>query len=93
MAGRAEQGTFDWTTTKAPTSPPRRPTLGSDDRHRWLKADEAAAYLGLPTRKALYAAVARGQVPVHRLGPRRLRFKRDELDHLLGQVRETGGVR
>ncbi len=63
------------------------------DRQRWLTADEATAYLGLPTRKALYAAVARGQIPAHRLGRRRLRFRLDELDNLLGQVREAGGVR
>jgi len=94
MAGRAEQGTFDWTPRTAPaTSPPPRPALGPADRHRWLTADEATAYLGLPTRKALYAAVARGQVPAHRLGRRRLRFKLDELENLLGQVREAGGVR
>ncbi len=94
MAGRAEQGTFDWTPTKAPaTSPAQRPVLGPADRHRWLTADEATAYLGLPTRKALYAAVARGQVPAHRLGRRRLRFKLDELESLLGQVHEAGGVR
>jgi len=93
MAGRAEQGTFDWEPTKAPaTSPAQRPALGPADRHRWLTADEATAYLGLPTRKALYAAVARGQVPAHRLGRRRLRFKLDELENLLGQVREVGGV-
>ena len=46
---------------------------------RWLTAEEAAAYLGFPTRKALYAAVERGQVAAHRLG-RRLRFSRFELD-------------
>jgi excisionase family DNA binding protein len=93
MPGRAEQGTFDWKPTTAPaTSPAQRPVLGPADRHRWLTADEATAYLGLPTRKALYAAVARGQVPAHRLGRRRLRFKLDELENLLGQVREVGGV-
>ncbi len=48
----------------------------------WLTADEAAAYLRLPSRKALYAAAARGGVPVHRLG-RRVRFSRPELDRLL----------
>ncbi len=54
MAGRAEQGTFDWTPKPAPTtSPPPRPALGPADRHRWLTADEATVYLGLPTRKAL----------------------------------------
>jgi excisionase family DNA binding protein len=48
----------------------------------WLTADQAAAHLGLPSRKALYQAVRRGQVPVHRFG-KRLRFSRAELDHAL----------
>lgn len=46
----------------------------------WMTADEAAAYLGYRTRDALYQAVRRGHLPVHRLGPRRLRFRRSELD-------------
>jgi len=50
---------------------------------RWLTAEEAVAYLGLPSRKALYQAVRRGQVPVHRLGQRRMRFSRAELDEAL----------
>lgn len=53
---------------------------------RWLTATEASGYLGFPTRKALYAAVERGQVPAHKLG-RRLRFRLEELDALLGQAR------
>jgi excisionase family DNA binding protein len=48
----------------------------------WLTANEAAAYLGLPSRRALYMAIRRGQVPVHRLG-RRMRFSVRELDHAL----------
>jgi excisionase family DNA binding protein len=93
-AGRAAQGSFDWTPTRpAPGHGPRRAILGPEDRNRWLTADEAAAYLGLPTRKALYAAVARGQVPAHRLGRRRLRFRLDELDGLLAGLRESTGVR
>lgn len=48
----------------------------------WLDADEATVYLRLPSRKALYAAVARGTIPAHRLG-RRVRFHRPELDALL----------
>lgn len=48
----------------------------------WLTADEATAYLKLPSRDALYQAVCRGQVPAHRLG-RRLRFRRPELDATL----------
>jgi excisionase family DNA binding protein len=47
-----------------------------------MDADAAAAYLGYPSRKALYQAVRRGLVPVHHLG-RRLRFNRAELDQLL----------
>ena len=50
---------------------------------RWLTAEEAVAYLGLPSRKALYQAVRRGQIPVHRLGQRRMRFSRAELDEAL----------
>lgn len=49
----------------------------------WLDADEATTYLRLPTRKALYAAVARGTIPAHRLG-RRVRFHRAELDLAVG---------
>jgi excisionase family DNA binding protein len=52
----------------------------------WMTADEAAAYLGYRTRAALYQAVRRGIVPAHRLGLRRLRFRRSELDTELGRV-------
>jgi len=63
----------------------REPRFDTEERRsRWLTADEATAYLGFPTRKALYAAVERGQVPAHKLG-RRLRFSRNELDALLGR--------
>ena len=52
----------------------------------WLTADEAVSHLRLPSRKALYQAVRRGRVPVHRLG-RSLRFNRAILDQmLLGQT-------
>jgi excisionase family DNA binding protein len=62
-----------------------RPRLNTGERLvRWLTADEATAYLGFPSRKALFAAVERGQVPGHKLG-RRLRFSRSELDALLGR--------
>ncbi|HEX9506939.1 MAG TPA: helix-turn-helix domain-containing protein [Myxococcales bacterium] len=48
----------------------------------WMTAEQAAAHLGLPSRKALYQAVRRGQIPVHRFG-KRLRFNRAELDRAL----------
>ena len=48
----------------------------------WLTAKQAAVYLGLPSRRALYMAIRRGQVPVHRLG-RRMRFDARELDEAL----------
>jgi excisionase family DNA binding protein len=51
----------------------------------WMTADEATAYLGYRTRAALYQAVRRGIVPAHRLGHRRLRFRRSELDAELSQ--------
>ncbi len=95
MPARGAQGSFEWNPATGEARGPARPsgTLGPADRHRWLTADEATAYLGLPTRKALYAAVERGQIPAHRLGRRRLRFRLDELDNLLGKVREADGVR
>lgn len=48
----------------------------------WMTTDDAAAYLGYRTIKALYSAVERGHVPVHRLRGR-LRFRRDELDSVV----------
>ncbi len=86
------QGSFSWdgTSRQAPKlARLPRPPAGP----RWLTADEAAVHLGLPSRKALYAAVERGQVPAHRLGRRRLRFRQDELDSLLGRLPESTGVR
>lgn len=70
----------------------RRPTaaatgqLAAGTELHWLTATEATGYLGFPTRKALYCAVERGQVPAHKLG-RRLRFRSEELDALLGRAR------
>jgi excisionase family DNA binding protein len=52
-----------------------------------MTADEATAYLGYRTRAALYQAVRRGIVPAHRLGARRLRFRRSELDAELARNR------
>ncbi len=46
---------------------------------------EAFRYLRLSSVRALYAAVRKGQVPVHRLGPRRMRFFRAELDAVLAR--------
>ncbi len=43
-----------------------------------MTAEQAAAHLGLSTRRALYQAVCRGQTPVHRFG-KRLRFNRADL--------------
>lgn len=51
----------------------------SDTPGPWLTAIEAFRYLGFPSRKSLYQAVRRGQIPAHRLG-RRLRFRAADLD-------------
>jgi excisionase family DNA binding protein len=50
----------------------------------WMTAEQAASYLGLPSIRALYQAVRRGQVPARRLG-RRLRFLRQDLDATLAR--------
>jgi excisionase family DNA binding protein len=52
------------------------------DAANWLTPEQAAGYLALPSRKALYQAVRRGLIPGHRLG-RLLRFHRAELDRVL----------
>jgi excisionase family DNA binding protein len=51
----------------------------------WLTANEAAAYLRLPSARALYKRVERGHVRAHRWG-RQLRFHRRDLDALLGSA-------
>ena len=48
----------------------------------WLTAAEAAQYLRLPSTKALYQRVARGQMKTLRLG-RQMRFRRRDLDALM----------
>lgn len=84
VAGRPREST---PVARAPRPAAREPRFNTEERRlRWLTADEATAYLGFPTRKALYAAVERGQVPAHKLG-RRLRFSRSELDALLRRGR------
>jgi excisionase family DNA binding protein len=64
------------------------PTIVERRSSEWLGADQATRYLGFPSRKALYQAVRRGQVPVHRLGKRRMRFRRSELDRVLERGRQ-----
>jgi len=48
----------------------------------WLTTAEATAYLRLPSTRALYKRVERGQVPAHRWG-RQFRFRRRDLEALL----------
>ncbi len=57
--------------------------LPSTTTSPWMTALQAAQYLGLPSIRALYQAVRRGQVPARRLG-RRLRFFRRDLDASFG---------
>ena len=52
----------------------------------WLTADEAAERLRLPTVRALYQRVARGQLKAYRLG-RSLRFRRREVDSAVSHGR------
>jgi hypothetical protein len=56
--------------------------FGNDAGGPWLDAKHAAAYLCLPSVRALYKRVERGQVRAHHLG-RTLRFFRPDLDRLL----------
>lgn len=57
------------------------PTTKVDDDA--MTAEEVAKFLKLPTPKAVYAAARRGTIPFVRLGNRRLRFSRAQLEELL----------
>jgi excisionase family DNA binding protein len=57
---------------------------GSDSR--MVGYSEAATCLGVPVG-TIYAWVARRQIPHHRLGPRLVRFDRDELEAWLERKR------
>jgi len=48
----------------------------------WLNADQAADYLALRSRKALYEIVRLGRVPYYRFG-HSFRFRREELDEVI----------
>jgi excisionase family DNA binding protein len=54
-------------------------TVRSIGSRRWLTPADAVAYLGLPSIRALYQRVRRGQVRAHKFG-RHLRFLVEELD-------------
>ncbi len=96
MVRRPEQQSFSWEAMpETAAEPPRargaaagslrfQTSPQAREDQLWLTADEATVFLGLPSRKALYTAVERGQVPASRLG-RRLRFHRDGLHRLLLQ--------
>ena len=60
----------------------------SGQARKWLNAEQAAAYLALPSRKALYEIVRQGRVPFYRFG-HSLRFLPAELD----EVVEAGRMR
>jgi len=49
----------------------------------WLTPEEAVEYLRLPSVRALYQAVRRGEVPCHRRARRTMLFHREELDSAL----------
>ncbi len=57
------------------------PFVLTDKPKEWFSAQEAADYLSLPTKQALYVALRREKIPVYRLG-KRLRFLRSDLDAL-----------
>jgi excisionase family DNA binding protein len=58
------------------------------DSDEWMTTEEIAAYLKM-SRKAVFQMVARRELPFSKLGKRRLRFSKAEIDALL----EAGKVR
>lgn len=82
---RADPANVEW--GESPTDRERERRAAA----AWLTADEATVHLGFPSRKALYQAVRRGQVPGHRIG-RRLRFSRSEVDAWLNRSRTVAAI-
>lgn len=65
--------------------------MSADDPTDWLAslpelltADEVAKLLRT-TRKAIYAKIERGQLPFFRVGPKSVRFRRDEIRRWLAE--------
>ncbi len=56
---------------------------------RLLSPDQAARYLGLGSRWAIYRLIARGELPAIRLA-RKLRLDRADLDALIDRAKTTG---
>ena len=48
----------------------------------WMTVAQAAEYLALPSKRAMYNSVRNGHVSCHRLG-RRIRFLKEDLDAAL----------
>ena len=65
----------------------RVPKLFPATGESWLTAKEAADYLRLPSTAAVYALNARRELKYHRVGKRRIRYDRRDLDQFLaGEV-------
>ena len=47
---------------------------------------EAAEFLGVP-KGTLYSLVSRGRIPHYRIGPRFVRFRQEELEQWLHELR------
>lgn len=56
-------------------------------KNEWMNVGELVEYLSMPSRSAVYQAVRRGEIPAYRLGEKRLRFRREEIDGLLARGR------
>lgn len=54
--------------------------MGTDVESKWLGIEDALAYSGLGTRRALYGWVKRNQVKAHKAPDGRYRFLREDLD-------------
>ena len=62
--------------------------IATSEHAELMDAEEVVRYLKLPSRRAVYQGVRRGEIPAYRLGKRRLRFRRDELEKLLKKSNE-----
>jgi excisionase family DNA binding protein len=66
-------------------------TTEKADSRRYLNTAEAADYLGI-SKGTLYNLMSAGNIPLVRIGARRIRFDRADLDRWMERHKERGAT-
>jgi len=66
-------------------------TTETADTRRYLSIEETAKYLGI-SKNTLYKFMSAGNIPLVRLGARRIRFDKADLDRWMERHKERGAT-